>query len=64
MLLSALPLALLAGVIPHTRTLLFEGSFKVRVIGTPMPGQFDIALDVARAMGLQLAAERGRAACA
>lgn len=54
MLLSVVPLALLAGVIPHTRTLLFEGGFKVRVIGTPMPGQLEIALDVARAMGLQL----------
>jgi hypothetical protein len=54
MLLSVVPLALLAGVIPHTRTLLFEGGFKVRVIGTPMPGQLDIVLDIARAMGLQV----------
>ncbi len=54
MLLSVVPLALLAGVVPHTRHLLFEGGFAVRVIGTPMPGGLDIALDVARAMGLQL----------
>lgn len=52
MLLSALPLALLAGVIPHTRTLLFEGNFSVRVLG--QPSQLEIAVDVARAMGVQL----------
>ncbi len=44
---SALPLALLAGIIPHTRTLLFEGDFRVRVVGHP--DQVAIALDVARA---------------
>src|SRR5262245_55070458 len=34
-LLSALPFAMLAGVIPHTRTLMFEGNFNVRVLGHP-----------------------------
>ncbi len=53
MLLSAIPLALLAGIIPHTRTLLFEGEFRVRVLGNPDDAQ--IALDVVRAMGVQLA---------
>jgi hypothetical protein len=53
MLLSAIPLALLAGIIPHTRTLLFEGEFRVRVLGNPDDAQ--IALDVLRAMGVQLA---------
>jgi hypothetical protein len=53
MLLTALPLALLAGVIPHTRTLLFEGDFRVRVLGQANDAQ--IALDVARALGVQLA---------
>jgi hypothetical protein len=53
MLLSAVPLALLAGVIPHTRTLLFEGQFHVRVLGRP--DELGIALDVVRAMAVQLA---------
>jgi hypothetical protein len=52
MLLSAVPLALLAGVIPHTRTLMFE-EFHVRVLGRP--DELAIALDVARAMAVQLA---------
>ena len=38
-----------AGVIPHTRTLMFEGNFAVRVIGHPSRA-FEIALDVLRAM--------------
>jgi hypothetical protein len=49
---SALPAVLLAGVIPYTRTLMFEGSFAVRLIGDPSPQA--IALDVARAMLAQL----------
>jgi hypothetical protein len=47
LLLSVLPLALLAGVIPHTRTLLFEGDFRVKLVGHP--SSVGIALDVARA---------------
>jgi hypothetical protein len=47
MLLSALPLALLAGIIPHTRTLLFEGNFAVRLVGHPSTSE--IVLDVLRA---------------
>ncbi|MFI5306495.1 MAG: hypothetical protein ACHQ53_04025 [Polyangiales bacterium] len=49
---SAVPLALLAGVIPHTRTLLFKGSFDVAVIGHPTAAA--IALDVARASLVEL----------
>jgi len=52
MWLSALPLALLAGVIPHTRTLMFKGSFQVDVIGHPSAAA--IALDVARASLVEL----------
>jgi hypothetical protein len=48
MLLSALPLALLSGVIPYTRTLLFAGNFAVRVIGHPSGAQ--IGGDVVRSM--------------
>ena len=55
MLLSALPFALLSGVIPHTRTLLFAGDFAIRVLGKPLPGAFEIGIDVVRAMGVQLA---------
>jgi hypothetical protein len=61
LLLSALPLSLLAGVIPYTRTLLFEGNFVVRVLGHPSAAE--IAIDVVRAAlcaavltGVQLAA--------
>lgn len=53
MLRSALPLALLAGVIPYTRTLMFEGNFAVRIIGQPSGAE--IALDVVRAMLAQVA---------
>jgi hypothetical protein len=52
LLLSALPLAMLVGIIPHTRTLLFGGSFGVSVVGTPSAGL--VALDVARAAALQI----------
>lgn len=48
MLLSALPLSLLSGVIPHTRTLMFGGNFAIRVIGHPTGAQ--IGFDVLRAM--------------
>lgn len=50
-LLTALPLSLLAGIIPHTRTLLFV-DFTVVVQNGASP--MAIALDVLRAMGLQL----------
>jgi hypothetical protein len=46
-LLTALPMAALAGVIPYTTTLLFGGSLFVKLQGTPTQG--DIALDVMRA---------------
>jgi hypothetical protein len=51
-LLTALPLAALAGVIPHTRTLLFRGDFAIEVIGKPTTEQ--IAFDVAQAALLQV----------
>ena len=51
--LSAVPLAALAGVIPNTKTLMFGSAFKVTVLGHA--SQSDIALDVALAMLLQLA---------
>ena len=50
-LLTALPLALLSGVIPHTRTLLF-GAGQIEVIGAQ--DSMSIALDVARAGLIQL----------
>jgi hypothetical protein len=56
MLVSALPLALLSGVIPHTRTLMFSGNLAVQVIGHPSGAQ--IGFDVLRSMlvGFALAA--------
>jgi hypothetical protein len=51
--LSAVPLAALAGVIPNTKTLMFGSAFAVTVQGHPTASQ--IALDVALAMLLQLA---------
>lgn len=51
-LLTAVPLALLAGIIPHTRTLMFEGNFGVRVLGHP--SEVEIVLDIARAAAVQL----------
>jgi hypothetical protein len=51
--LSAVPLAALAGVIPNTKTLEFGSAFGVRLIG--LPSESDIALDVVLAMLLQLA---------
>ena len=52
MLVSALPLAMLAGVIPHTRTLLFAGNFDVQLVGHP--SQADVAWDIVRAMLIEL----------
>jgi len=51
-LLSALPMAALAGVIPHTKTLMFGSAFQVVVQGHPSTAT--IGLDVLRAMLLQL----------
>jgi len=50
---TALPLALLSGIIPHTRTLLFAGSFEIRLLGNP--DGLAVALDVARAALIQVA---------
>lgn len=52
LLWTALPLSLIVGVIPHTRTLIFEGAGQVSVVGEPTA--FAIGLDVARSMGVQL----------
>jgi hypothetical protein len=50
-LLTAVPLAALSGIIPHTKTLLF-GNAAIIVQGHPTT--IEIALDVLRAMGMQL----------
>jgi hypothetical protein len=52
-LLSAVPLAALSGIIPHTKTLLFGNS---AIILQGHPTTLGIALDVLRAMGIQLGA--------
>jgi hypothetical protein len=59
--LSALPLALLTGVIPYTRTLLFKGAFEVVLVGHP--SGLGIALDVARAALAELALNAVRLGC-
>lgn len=46
-LLTMVPLALLAGVVPHTRTLLFE-QLAIKLVGHP--SELEIGLDVVRAM--------------
>jgi hypothetical protein len=51
-LLSALPMAALAGVIPYTKTLMFGSSLAVTIQGHPSNGE--IATDVVRAMLIQL----------
>ena len=51
-LLTALPLSLLAGIIPHTRTLLFAN---MAIVVSDDANSTAIALDVVRAMGFQLA---------
>jgi len=51
--LTAVPLALLAGVIPHTRTLLFGDLFGIQL--AEGASEADIALDIGRAMIVQLA---------
>jgi len=52
MLLTSLPFALLSGIIPHTRTLLFVGNFGVQLVGKP--SETAIAFDILGAMGIQL----------
>jgi hypothetical protein len=51
-LLSALPFAALAGVIPHTKTMMFGGSLAITLQGKPTAAE--IALDVVTAMAIQL----------
>jgi hypothetical protein len=51
-LLTALPMAALAGVIPYTKTLMFGSSLAVTIQGRPSSAE--IATDVARAMLIQL----------
>jgi hypothetical protein len=51
-LLSALPMALLAGVIPYTKTLMFGSSLALTIQGNPSHNE--IAIDVVRAMLIQL----------
>jgi hypothetical protein len=51
-LITALPLSALAGVIPHTQTLLFGPALDLQFIGQPTDAQ--IAVDILRAMLVQL----------
>lgn len=53
LLWSAVPLSLLVGLVPHTRTLMFEGAGQVRLVDAP--DALTLALDVSRAMLTQLA---------
>jgi hypothetical protein len=53
-LLTAVPLALLEGIVPYTHTLGF-GMGQVNVIGDPPPAPDVIVVDILRAMGLSLA---------
>lgn len=50
-LMTTLPLTLLVGIMPHTRTLMFMPN---RVMVLPGADQLTIALDILRAMGSQL----------
>lgn len=52
LLISALPLSLAAGVIPHTRTLLFGPGLRISLVGSYRP--IEIAFDIVRAMIFQL----------
>lgn len=49
-LLTALPFALLAGILPHTRTLLFS-HFEVKVLESP--SSLELTFDVLRAMAVE-----------
>lgn len=51
-LLTFVPLALVAGVIPYTKTLLFSGPFQISLQGTPPPDQAAITIDVLRAVAI------------
>jgi len=51
-LLSFVPIALLAGIVPFTATLLFEPVLAWRLVGTPTDAE--VATDIARAAGLGL----------
>jgi hypothetical protein len=50
--LTFLPLSLICGIIPFTKTMLFSAPFKVVLQGTPTPDQNAILLDVLRASGI------------
>jgi hypothetical protein len=52
-LISAVPFALLAGIIPYTVTLRFKPNLQLQVLGGA--GDVEIALDLLRAAGVQLA---------
>jgi len=59
-LFTAVPAAMLGGLMPHTRTLLFE-HMQVRLLGAPTG--FEIALDVIRAMAVEGALAAVRFGC-
>lgn len=48
-LITFAPLALLAGVIPYTKTMEFSGPFVIKLQGTPLPDHAAIVTDVVRA---------------
>jgi hypothetical protein len=54
-LLTFLPLALIVGIVPYTKTLLFSAPFKITLQGTPMPDQAAIVIDVLRAIAIGFA---------
>lgn len=58
--LTFLPVALVAGIIPFTHTLVF-GAGQVRLVGTPSEG--DIAIDAARAAALGLLVAGAKLLC-
>jgi hypothetical protein len=59
-LLTIVPAALLGGIVPHTRTLLFEG-LSIEVLGKVT--SFEIAFDVVRAMLVELLLSCVRIGC-
>ena len=61
MLLSALPLVVVSGIIPHTRTLLFSGQMQVQLIG--QPSVLEIVLDVLRAIAVEVGSHGVELAC-
>jgi len=48
-LLTFVPLSLLSGVIPYTKTMEFSGPFVIKLQGTPLPDQAAIVMDVLQA---------------